>query len=46
MKNFNSQLLTAEERKLIEKLVKDLSEDNRDFIRAFWLEVLSIKDDV
>ena len=46
MKNFNSQLLTAEERKLIEKLLKDLSEDNRDFIRAFWLEVLSIKDDV
>ena len=46
MNNFNSELLTAEERKHTENLIKDLSEDDRGFIRAFWVEALSIKDDI
>lgn len=46
MNNFNNELLTTEERKQIENLIQDFSTDARDFIRAFWVEVLSIKDDV
>lgn len=46
MNNFNSELLTVEERKQVEDLIKDFSKDDRDFIRAFYVKPLSIKDDI
>lgn len=46
MKNFNSELLTIEERKQVEDLIEKFSKDDRGFIRAFWVEPLSIKDDI
>lgn len=46
MKNFNEEILTKEEKEHIEKQIEDFSKDDRDFIRAFWVEPLSIKDDI